>query len=306
MSMDVLDRLDLNWLRALAYILEERSVTAAARRAGVGQPAMSRTLAHLRTLLGDPLLVRVGGRSELSERAQALAPRVQAALAAVRAVLSEPAVFDHRTSHFEARVAATDYAGATLLIPWLMATRQRAPRFVLRTEPVGLESVARLASGEIDFALGSRMDAPHLGIDQLVVRELWKDRFVCAMRKGHPRAKGRWDLETFLDLEHVIVTVGAPGLSAVDTALSKRRRSRRVGATVSSFLLAPLVLEGSDMLATLPRRLLPICRASGIVERRPPLELPDAALYVAWHPRSNADVRHRWLRESLLAHASAR
>jgi DNA-binding transcriptional LysR family regulator len=301
--MDALDGLDLNWLRALAFLLEERSVTAAARRASVGQPAMSRTLAHLRELFRDPLLVRAGRKTELTERAEALAPRVQEALAAIRAVVREPGAFDHRSSRFEARVAATDYAGATLLVPWLVATRRIAPQFVLRTEPVGFESVARLASGQIDFALGPRMESARLGLEELVVRPLWKDRFVCAMRKGHPCARGRWDLERYLALEHVTVGLGAPGSSAIDTALAKLRRSRRVGATVSSFLLTPLVLERSDMVATVPHRLLTTCRTAALVEREPPLELPDAALYVAWHPRSNADVRHRWLRESLIAYA---
>ena len=303
--MDTLDDLDLNWLRALDYLLEEGSVTAAARRAGIGQPAMSRTLAHLRRLFRDPLLVRAGKKSGLTERAQSLAPRVQEALAAIRSVMREPAVFDPRSSAFEARIAATDYAGATLLVPFLLAARRRAPRFVLRTEPVGLESVARLADGRIDLALGPRMESPHLGLDQLVVRPLWKDGFVCVMRKGHPRARGRWDLETFLGLEHVIVTLGGPGPSLIDAALARQRRSRRIGATVSSFLLVPLVLERSDMVATLPRRVLAACRSDGLVEREAPLELPDATLYAAWHPRSNADVRHRWVRESLLAHAAA-
>lgn len=303
--MESLDGLDLNWLRALAYLLEERSVTAAARRAGVGQPAMSRTLAHLRRLLRDPLLIRAGRKTELTEHAVALAPRVKEALAAIRAVVRGPDAFDHRTSRFEARIAATDYAGATLLVPWLLAIRRRAPNFVLRTEPVGVDSIARLASGEIDLALGPRMHSPHLGLEELVVRELWRDRFVCAMRKGHPHARGRWDLDTFLGLEHVLVTLGAPGSSATDAALAKLRRNRRVGATVSSFLLTPLVLAKSDMVATLPQRLLATCPTGTLAERAPPLELPPATLYVAWHPRANTDERHRWVRESLQAHATS-
>src|SRR5260221_7415078 len=299
--MDDLSRVDLNWLHALGHLLDARSVTEAARRAGVGQPAMSRTLAHLRALLDDPLLVRAGRAWELSERARALHPRVQSALAAIRDALRPPAPFDAESTRFEARIAANDYAGATLLLPWLVVARKHAPGLSVSMEPIAIHTIASLEEGEIDLAIGPRIDSPHLGLDRFVVRPIWEDHFVCVMRKNHPCTRSRWDLEAFVSCEHLMITTGRPGPAAVDAALAQLGHRRNVVAKMSSFLLALALVARSNLIATLPSRLFAVT-TSTLARRDPPLTLPPLPLYLAWHPRSTNDPRHRWIRESLLAH----
>src|ERR1700742_2529421 len=136
--MDDLERIDLNLLHALAYLLETRSVTEAARRARVSQPAMSRSLARLRGLFDDPLLVQVGRKLEPTERARALRPVVEDALTAVRHAFKAADAFDPATTAFEARFAANDYAVKALLLPWLAAVRPGAKGLALRIEPASL------------------------------------------------------------------------------------------------------------------------------------------------------------------------
>lgn len=302
--MDVLEQFDVGWLRALELLLETASVSEAARRAHLGQPAMSRMLARMRVVLSDPILVRTGRGSELSANALVLRPRVQAALATLRDALRTPAAFDARGDPFEVRIAANDYAIAALLGPWFASVRKQAPRLSMQVAPIALRSIAALDAGELDFAVGPRLDTPNLQLDHFVVRPLWEDHFVCMMRKGHPSSKKRWSLETYLQYDHVLVATGRPGPAQMDAALAKLQKRRRVATTVPSFLLVPELLAQTDMIALLPKRLL-AQRDPRLMQRALPLKLSTLPLYLAWHPRSTVDARHRWARLSLLAYAQA-
>ena len=298
--MNCLQRIDFNWLRALSYLLETQSVSAAARRAGVGQPAMSRTLAHLRKLFGDPLLVRVGHGSRLTERAEALRPRVVDAVAAIQAALLAPARFDPLREQLEARIAATDYAHTSLVAPWLGHARQLAPGLSVSMQPLLLGSINQLASGDLDFSLGPPVQRPELALERFVVRPVWVDQYMCAMRAGHPSARGRFDLRKFLTLDHVRLECSSMPASC-DAALLRLGHERRVVAVVTTFLQALALLSSSDLVAMLPSRLI-AAAGTAFRSRALPFDAPGLGLFVAWHPRMTGNARHRWLRESLLAH----
>ncbi|HMJ14680.1 MAG TPA: LysR family transcriptional regulator [Polyangiaceae bacterium] len=300
--MDALSHIDLNWLRSLSLLLETRSVSAAARRAGVGQPAMSRTLAHLRRVLGDPLLVQSGRGSRLTEHAESLKPRVEDALVAVQAALRAPAHFDPKQEHFELRIAANDYMHSALLSPWLAGCRSAAPGMRLNLQPIADASIALLAAGELDFVIGPAVQKPSLELDRFVARPLWSDEYVCAMRAGHPCAKGRFDLQRLRAAEYVRVVCGNFS-SACDAALAKHAPDLRVTATVYSFLQALNLVRDSNLLALVPARLVAIER--DVSTRKLPFEAAAFRIYLAWHPRLTGNSRHRWARERLLAHAAS-
>jgi DNA-binding transcriptional LysR family regulator len=116
-----LDRFDLNLLRVLDALLDERQVSAAARRLGLSQPAASSALARLRKALGDPLLIRAGNGMRLTPLALELQPRVRRALDDLRAALSAATTFDARTTRRVFRIGADDYA--TVIRPWCCSPR---------------------------------------------------------------------------------------------------------------------------------------------------------------------------------------
>jgi len=297
--MDDVGKMDLNWLRALGHLLETSSVSAAARRAGIGQPAMSRTLAQLRRWFHDPLLVQVGRSSVLSERAQALRPRVQDALRVVHDALNAAAPFDPAQERFEAHIAANDYSASVFLEPWVRALRSQAPGLTLHIEAIADTSPGRVASGELDFVVGPAVDAARLKLDRLVARPLWRDRYVCAMRRDHPCARGKLTLARYLEHEHLLARCGHFD-SVVDAALARRGQQRKIAVAIPSFLLAATWLERNTLLATLPERLLAAQRAT--LELRPlPFKLPDFTMYLAWRPLATGSPRHRWLRSQLMA-----
>jgi DNA-binding transcriptional LysR family regulator len=295
--MHALAAIDLNLLVALDHLLKAKSVTGAARRAGTTQPSMSRTLARLREVFGDPLLVATGRGMEATERARELAPRVHDALASIQRVLTPQAPFEPARDRGVFRIAASDLATATVIRPALGRLRREAPGITLRIEPAGPSSIDAIARGDIDLGIGPR--PPMEGVEQLVFRPLTTDRFVCVVRKSHPIAHGKLTLARYLSLEHIVISRGTPGISAIHAALHHLGKTRPVVLTVPSFLEAAMIVASTDLAAALPERLV---RAPGLslCARELPFDVEQFSLYFAFHPRAVNDRRHRWLRGRII------
>ena len=293
-----LAHLDLNLVVALDALLAERHVTRAARRLALSQSATSHALARLRRTLDDPLLVR-GAAGELlrTPRAEALAPLVTRALVDLTLALRGEATFAPATAQRRVRIAASDYAEAAVVPTLVARLAAAAPGIELVLRPVPPDATARLATGDLDLVLAPpRSDEFGAGIRR---RTLFDETLVVAMRKGHPLARARLTLPRFCAAAHLLVAPrGTPG-SFVDDALAARGRSRRVAVTLSNFLTAPAILAASDLVATLPRRV--VQGRAELVQRPAPLPLPGFALAMLWHERAEHDAGHAWLRRELAA-----
>lgn len=295
---DPLAQLDLNLLRALDVLLAERHVTRAAARLSLTQSAASRALARLRDELGDPLLVRGPSGALLpTARAEQLGPVVRRILEEL-AVAWRGEVFDPKTSRRRFTVATTDYAEMVLL-PGLVARLARdAPGVFLSAQAMASDSVAALASGEIDLRMvpSSAMGAG-AGLFQ---RHLFDESFVVAMRAGHPAASGKLTLDRFCALDHLLISPRGTLGGAVDAALAKLERTRNVTVTVPHFLVAPHVIAATDLVITLAARVAAaFADTHDLVLRPPPLEVPSFSIYLQWHQRTHTDLAHRWFRDQL-------
>lgn len=298
--------IDLNLLVALDALLETRHVTQASKRLGLTQPATSHALARLRALLGDPLLVRSGGVLVPTPRALELGPDVRAILMSIRRTLSS-APFDPGTASRAFTIATADYI-ELVLIPALVSELQRlAPLtdLVVRPPP----ELAALGSGELDLAIGVNMtDAP-----SIQRRKVFVDGLSCVVRAGHPvlRGLGRrerpgLDLDRFVELGHVFITVYGTRGGAVDDALAKKKKKRRVVAMVPSFLAAPAIVAESDLVLTMPSRLAArLAPAFDLRILEPPIELGQYEVTMYWHARMQRDPAHTWLRQ-LVADCAAK
>ena len=288
--------LDLNLLKALDALLDERNVTRAARRLSLTQPAVSGMLTRLRDYFDDPLFVRAPHGMVPTSRAQALAAPIKQVLADIDALLT-PTQFDPQTADFTFTLAATDYALKAVLVPFIAALKPQAPG--IRVRIVQLEEdalAARMAEGNIDVALLT----PHTTPAELHSRVLYKEDYVCMLRATHPALRETsLTLDAFCALEHMLVSWQGKSFQGVtDEALALLGRTRRVGLSVSSFLILPEILAVSDMIAVLPRRL-----ASQRPDMRviaPPLPIPGFSKSMAWHERTHRDPAHRWLRQLLI------
>ena len=308
-ELDRLRRLDANLLVAFDLLAEERSVTAAARRAGVSQSAMSHTLRRLREQLGDPLLVRVGGAMSLTPAAERLAGPVREGLFTLARALDAPPRFDPAVSERRFTVAAPDLFELRV-VPRLLSDMSRlAPEasLTLSSELPGFG--ARLATGELDLAVVpsfTGLDGLDLGpvpADSLRRRALFRDGFRCFVREAHGTLgpRGRLTAKRYAALPHVLVSPTGRGEGVVDQALTERGLRRHVAARVPRFAAALAIVAAGDHVLTGPSSLAGCATLSPVRSLPPPLPLPEHTVAMVWHPRFHHDPGHRWLRERLLS-----
>ncbi len=284
--------MDLNLLPALDALLEERSVTRAAHRVGVSQPAMSRSLARLRVVLGDELLVRAGRGLVPTPQGQALRSQLHEVLERLELALAEPGAFDPARTTRTFRVATADY-GMAVVVPTLLARlAASAPGVRLLVSPQSSSDEASLAEGDLDALIAPRRGtAPGL-----VWTPLLSDDWVAVVSRGQV-ARGRViSLEAYCRLGHVFVSPALAETGVVDVALARLGRSRRIAARVPSFLVAPVIAARAGLVATVGRRIATLFSQPEVRVLELPVEIPPVTVSLAWHERVRRDPAHRWFR----------
>ena len=286
--------LDLNLLVVLSALLTERHVTRAARRVGLSQSATSHALSRLRELYGDPLLVRSGRRLDLTPRALALLPQLERGLDELAGTVNGEPGFNPKVAQRTFTMGMADYGQAILLAPLLHAVAKEAPGVALSVNPFP-NALELLDAGSMDLALEVGRNRP-AGFS---AEKLFDDGFMCVVRDKHPRVRGkRLSLEQYLALSHLLVApTGSPG-SMVDTELGKRGHTRHVALTITSFLVAPVIVAQTDLINTGPTRLLRRMIAPYRLRALPtPFPLKPFEVDLVWHSRRDHDPAHRWLRD---------
>jgi DNA-binding transcriptional LysR family regulator len=288
---------DLAMLRTFDALLRERSVSRAASRLFLSQPAVSASLKRLRETFDDPLFTRTAHGVVPTPRALALAPRVEAVLVDLQGLLSPDGAFDPAKSERILRIAGSDHSsrgmlpllcrelaacGSHIRLAWELADYSQLPE--------------RLRRGDIDLGLLPRM-APAAGVESEL---LYEDAYVAVARRGHPRYVGGMDLEAFCAMPHVVLGQSRSVLDdTIDQALARRGLARHVQAAVTTFSQMTDLLASTDAVAVFPQRVA--SRYAQLLEAMPlPFELPTYRLYVCWDARSNADDAVRWLRDALV------
>ncbi|KFC61715.1 Transcriptional regulator [Devosia sp. LC5] len=297
-----LAELDVSLLVTLDALLKDNNVTHAAARLNITQSALSARLTRLRQLLGDPLFIpSTSGRGMVaSPHALALKSDLAGLLEQLSAFIGTAKVFEPATSTRIFRIAATDNPVSILapdLIPLIKAAAPRAR--VAFTMPNKARIAEDLETGDIDVFIGVAEDV----VPGLMARKLFKEEFVTAQRRDHPRGTGPLTLDEFCTLDHLLISTSGGNFSGIiDAVLSDLGRERRVSVSAQSYALAPLILGSTDLVCTLPRRFLQ--RFAGTLDLvEAPLELAPFEMSLFWHPRMSADAAHSWLRKQVLQSA---
>jgi len=288
---------DMALLATLDALLQEGSVTGAARRVGLSTPAMSHALARIRLKMDDPLLVRSGRGMVLTPRALALKPRVNAVVNEARLTLEKERPFVAHELSRTFVVHATDYVLSLLGPPLDRILVEESPGVSLRFLPNTQDDGLVLREGEVDLAVGIYGDLPQ----EMRSRQLLTDRFVCAIREGHTSIGKRLTLDDFVRVPHVqIAPRGKPG-GYVDDVLRERGLVRRVARAVPYFLTALDLASRTDYLLVVSERVAREHAPSlGLRLFDVPIPLRPYALSIVWHPRFDADPGHRFLRQALV------
>lgn len=287
---------DLNLLSAFEALYLDRQVTRAARRMRIGQPAMSENLRRLRALFGDALFVRVPEGIHPTPRAIALAADILPLLTGLRGVMGVQVAFAPLQAEATFRIASTDYTTMVLLRPLLALLRREAPGIDLHIRSYDKDGVGDLLErGEIDLALGTFADPP----SGAVRKPLCRERFVGLACSAHPAlAEGRMHLAGFAAAPHALVSVRNDARGAVDTALAEAGLQRRVALVVPYMLLLPRVLEGTDLVATLPERAARQA-SNGLVSFELPVKLAPWSVEMLWNPAARTNQAAQWLRQAV-------
>jgi LysR family transcriptional regulator, nod-box dependent transcriptional activator len=286
---------DLNLLVALDALLAERSVTRAANRVGLSQAGMSNALARLRKLIGDPLLVREGQQLVPTPRAESLRQPVAEALRLIQQALDNRDRFDPASDRATFTVSCSDYSLLMLIGPLVRRLAAAAPGLTIQVFPRVSDAVRLLRDGEADFVIEPVEIMPDTTLPRM---RLWADRWLCCVWEGNAKVGDRMTMETYTRLGHLVYSAarGHP-VSLVDTYLAEAKVPRRIEFTVESFLLAPSLLQGTDLVALVPERAAGhLRRAAAVRFLEPPLHVPSITEMLWWNPRHASDPAHGWLR----------
>lgn len=290
-------KLDLNLLVTLEALLAERNVTKAAERLGLSQPAVSAQLARLRDVFGDQLLVPAQRGMTPTAEAIALEGALRQALMGVRNVITHGASFDPMTSYLTVSIAAADGTQYSVLMPFAIELRDRAPGIRLAFRNYNSATIERQTEkGEIDLGVTIPVYAPA----GLRSRSLQEGRFVLIARRNHPVVRRSISLDQFVSLDHVIAEPGSVTFSGpTDHSLEQLGLQRRVVLSVSSFLVAADIVARSDLIAIVPQGIV-WDRADRLQILEPPFEIPGFSIAIVWHQRNHAHAGHRWVRDALI------
>ena len=288
--------LDLNLLVALESLLDEASVGRAADRVSLSQPAMSHALKRLRVLLGDPLLVRVGTRMQLTDRGEALRCPVKEALSRIRDLLVGEK-FEAASSARTFRLFIADNASDLLLPPLLERLQKEAPKVGIRVQTVGGGILDPLElTRAVDVAVAC---VPNL-FKGFYQQHLFTDRDACAARRGHPMTRQIVRPEAFLNAKHVAVIGREFTEDPVDAWLRQEGHVRNVALAVPHYLQALHVVAQSDLIAVIPERLIRAYAAALDLDViQVPLDVGTFDEYLLHPLRSHTDAGNLWLRSVL-------
>jgi LysR family transcriptional activator of mexEF-oprN operon len=286
--------LDLNLLRVFALVAETQSVTAAASRLYLTQPAVSAALRRLTSVVGAPLFARSGRGLVLTSRGERLRAGLQPHLSRIIEAALDPSSFDPKTSERVLRVGLADSAELWLLPRLLQVLEREAPRMRVVSIPVQFRTVAAALQSGLDAAVTVADELPANIRRQL----LYTDSFTCLYDSRHVRLRTLTEKEYFAR-QHIIISYNGDLRGIVEDVLHK---TRSVRCSVPSFAHVGTLLEGSSMLATVPHLIADHLRAlRPYLKKKPlPFEIEGSGLDLLWPVASDDDGPCQFLRQKIV------
>lgn len=291
-----LAQLDLNLLLVFHHLLILKRVSAVADLLSMSQPAVSSALGRLRASLDDELFIRTQAGMAPTPYAIQLAEPVAVALDVLQQALNVRGAFEPSSSNRNFTIALTD-VGEMYFLPVLVdALAKAAPAVTLQVVSVAQSTLKEdMSTGKIDLAMGL-LPQLQAGFFQ---QSLFKQKYICLMRKKHPLALlPSMTASALFAAEHVRILATGTGHGRVDVALDKQKYKRKVRLTVPHYVALGDVLQHSNLIAMVPERFAQrIVKPFDLVMRDLPVKVEDSAIHQCWHGRLHRDPGHQWLRQ---------
>ncbi len=292
-----LRKLDLNLLLVFSAVMRERTVSRAAARLYLGASAVSMALNRLRATVGDPLFVRAGVVMDPTPRAITLWDEIEPALSRIEAAVRGAKRFDPASAEMVIRFAAPDDLEFVLVPELIERLRRLAPNVRLVVRPSDFRTLTeRLDVGDADLALSA---TPTSGLERRhIVQTLHRESFSILFDPGQVGQAGPVDLETFVRLPHILLSIAGDLRGPIDDALAQLGRARRVLATVAHFPTMPFILRKTPCLANVPTTAArSYAAAYNLSLSALPLRSPTFDVSLIWHVRTALDPAHAWFRD---------
>ncbi|GAB3448785.1 LysR family transcriptional regulator [Massilia solisilvae] len=286
--------IDLNLLAVFQEVYRERQISAAAKRLGLTQSAVSNALARLRRVFNDELFVRTAQGMQPTPFAQQVAGPVGAAMAQVALALNQRSQFDPATSERRFVLAMTDVGEVHFMPALIERCRALAPRVQLSSVRAGSIALKEeLETGRVDLAVG-----PFDGISEaLFQRLLFRQPYVSMFRKGHPLGRGKVTLARFVAAEHLLVDATDAPYERINQLLEQAGVGGNSRFRVPHFTAVPYIVSTGELVVTVPLKLAERAAAPfGLTWITPPLALPPLQTNLFWHRRFHQDPGNQWLR----------
>ena len=288
---------DLNLLVVFDALIQTRSVTKAAERLHIGQPAASHALKRLRELVGDPLFIRTPSGVAPTARGLELEGPIREILANIENTLFARPAFDPRRDARHFRVGATDYAQLAILKPLLNRMLTEAPHCRLIVSATDCDRVARdLDRGDIDLAVGAFPNAhgaPHREL-------LYRERYACVFDPEACGFAAKPGLDEWLETPHIVMSTRGDYSGPLDDLLEGDGERRFVVMSTPNFLAIPFMLKGARATAAMPARLAhSICADMGLRVTETPIATPGFEVAMLWHSRAAREPGAMWFREQV-------
>ena len=290
--------INLQLLAQFEVLIQERHVTRAAERMGIGQSTMSAALARLRKLFDDPLLVRTAKGMVPTPKALELAKRARLALELLEPNRVRSEDFDPATSDREFRILATEGLALMFTPPIAAYLRKFAPRVGLSVQPSDMRhTVESLRDQECDVTIGNILHAP----PDLRKTLIYPQRACCIVSATHPEIGARMTMKQYLKYPHVLWGAKEMSHRSIEASVSRALADTRYYLTqsirVPNILIVPAVVAATDMIATVPIRIADEAVITLAVKKvPPPFKLADPNISMYWHELSHRDPGHMWFR----------
>lgn len=287
--------LDLQLIDLFVALEDTQSVTGAAKRLGIGQPAASAALAKLRKVLQDPLFVRTAHGMQPTARSQAISPGMRQVQRTLQTEVLTKGTFEPGSSQHRYTIASSDIGEMVFMPKLLSYLSTHAPGIAVRmVSPPHHEVHRSMDEGLVDLALGY---FPDLKGNNIFQQRLFGHSFVCVVGRKNPIQNSRMTMKQFLSGRHVAVKADGRSQEVLERYLIQKGINRDIVLETPHFMTVPFIVSQSDLIATMPTALAETF--SGLSELRlisPPFESPKFDLKQHWHRRSNQDEPNRWLR----------
>jgi DNA-binding transcriptional LysR family regulator len=298
MGLIDLSAIDLNLLVAFEVLFEEKSVTGAAQRLYLGQPAMSAALARLRILFQDELFIRIGREMQPTAKALEISPGIRDALQKIRQTLAASQIFDPATSKNTFTIGSSDYTSYVVMPKLLELCSRIAPSINFRLIGFAKDCVGELLEQrEIDIALGVFQNPPR----QTMQMPLFPEHFIGICRREHPiTTQDAITPEIFANLLHALFTIRRDEVGEIDQVLAQYNLQRRIVLTTPHLLVLPAIISSSDLVAAVPSRLVKPFVGHGTLEIfEIPVQTQPWMISMLWSKLTEQDSANLWLRQLL-------